>query len=105
MDDAVQKVAGYNKNSLFEKIFFGISILIALLRFSNVQRLKFLIREILISHLLTLLNMNLYWTRLKNLNLYFGLTFFFTIVALFVAYFFYAAKREQELMDKQTLLH
>ena len=30
LDDAVQKVAGYNKNSLFEKIFFGISILIAL---------------------------------------------------------------------------
>ena len=32
---------------------------------------------------------------MKNLNLYFGLTFFFTLIAtVFVAYFFYVSKKE-----------
>ena len=39
--------------------------------------------------------MNAIVNKIKNLNLYFGLTFFFTIVAtVFVAYFFYVAKKE-----------
>ena len=96
LDDAVQKVAGYNKNSLFEKIFFGISIVIALFTaLVTFNGLSFLFgnSNITLSDLAGY--MNAIVNKIKNLNLYFGLTFFFTILAtVFVAYFFYVAKKE-----------
>lgn len=96
LDDAVQKVAGYNKNSLFEKIFFGISIVItlftALVTFNGLSFL-FGNSNITLADLVGYMNATV--NKIKNLNLYFGLTFFFTIVAtVFVVYFFYAAKKE-----------
>ena len=96
MDDAVQKVAGYNKNSLFEKIFFGISILIALFTaLVTFNGLSFLFGKSNITLADLVGYMNATVNKIKNLNLYFGLTFFFTIVAtVFVVYFFYAAKKE-----------
>ena len=96
LDDAVQKVAGYNKNSLFEKIFFGISILIALFTaLVTFNGLSFLFRKSNITLADLVGYMNATVNKIKNLNLYFGLTFFFTIVAtVFVVYFFYAAKKE-----------
>ena len=96
LDDAVQKVAGYNKNSLFEKIFFGISIVIALFTaLVTFNGLSFLFgnSNITLADLVGYMNATV--NKIKNLNLYFGLTFFFTIVAtVFVVYFFYAAKKE-----------
>ena len=96
LDDAVQKVAGYNKNSLFEKIFFGISIVIALFTaLVTFNGLSFLFgnSHITLADLMGYMNATV--NKIKNLNLYFGLTFFFTIVAtVFVVYFFYAAKKE-----------
>lgn len=96
LDDAVQKVAGYNKNSLFEKIFFGISILIALFTaLLTFNGLSFLFGKSNITLADLVGYMNATVNKIKNLNLYFGLTFFFTIVAtVFVVYFFYAAKKE-----------
>ena len=96
LDDAVQKVAGYNKNSLFEKIFFGISILIALFTaLVTFNGLSFLSGKSNITLADLVGYMNATVNKIKNLNLYFGLTFFFTIVAtVFVVYFFYAAKKE-----------
>ena len=96
LDDAVQKVAGYNKNSLFEKIFFGISILIALFTaLVTFNGLSFLFGKSNITLADLVGYMNVTVNKIKNLNLYFGLTFFFTIVAtVFVVYFFYAAKKE-----------
>ena len=96
LDDAVQKVAGYNKNSLFEKIFFGISILVALFTtLVTFNGLSFLFGKSNITLADLVGYMNATVNKIKNLNLYFGLTFFFTIVAtVFVVYFFYAAKKE-----------
>ena len=96
LDDAVQKVAGYNKNSLFEKIFFGISIVIALFTaLVTFNGLSFLFGKTNITLADLVGYMNAIVNKIKNLNLYFGLTFFFTIVAtVFVVYFFYAAKKE-----------
>ena len=96
LDDAVQKVAGYNKNSLFEKIFFGISILIALFTaLVTFNGLSFLFGKSNITLADLVGYMNATVNKIKNLNLYFGLTFFFTIVAtVFVVYFFYTAKKE-----------
>ena len=96
LDDAVQKVAGYNKNSLFEKIFFVISILIALFTaLVTFNGLSFLFGKSNITLADLVGYMNATVNKIKNLNLYFGLTFFFTIVAtVFVVYFFYAAKKE-----------
>lgn len=96
LDDAVQKVAGYNKNSLFEKIFFGISIVIALFTaLVTFNGLSFLFGKSNITLADLVGYMNATVNKIKNLNLYFGLTFFFTIVAtVFVVYFFYAAKKE-----------
>ena len=96
LDDAVQKVASYNKNSLFEKIFFGISILIALFTaLVTFNGLSFLFGKSNITLADLVGYMNATVNKIKNLNLYFGLTFFFTIVAtVFVVYFFYAAKKE-----------
>ena len=96
INDALGKVSGYNKNSLFEKIFFGLSVLIALLAaLVTLNGLSFLFGNSNV----TLANLGSYMStmvnKVKNLNLYFGLTFFLTIVAtVFVAYFFYAAKKE-----------
>ena len=96
INDALGKVAGYNKNSLFEKIFFGISILIALFTaLVTFNGLSFLFGKSNITLADLVGYMNATVNKIKNLNLYFGLTFFFTIVAtVFVVYFFYAAKKE-----------
>ena len=95
-EKAVDKVESYNKNNLFEKIFFGISILIALFTaLVTFNGLSFLFgnSHITLADLVGYMNATV--NKIKNLNLYFGLTFFFTIVAtVFVAYFFYAAKKE-----------
>ena len=96
LNDALGKVAGYNKNSLFEKIFFGLSALIslfaALVTFNGLSflfggaKLNF---ASLVGDAVAIVN------KVKNLNLYFGLTFFFTLIAtVFVAYFFYVSKKE-----------
>ena len=96
INDALGKVAGYNKNSLFEKIFFGLSALIslfaALVTFNGLSflfggaKLNF---ASLVGDAVAIVN------KVKNLNLYFGLTFFFTLIAtVFVAYFFYVSKKE-----------
>lgn len=96
MSQAVDTVASYNKNSLFEKIFFGISIVIALFTaLVTFNGLSFLFgnSNITLADLVGYMNATV--NKIKNLNLYFGLTFFFTIVAtVFVVYFFYAAKKE-----------
>lgn len=96
INDALGKVAGYNKNSLFEKIFFGISSVIALFTaLVTFNGLSFLFGNSNITLADLAGYMNAIVNKIKNLNLYFGLTFFFTIVAtVFVAYFFYVAKKE-----------
>lgn len=95
-EKAVDKVESYNKNNLFEKIFFGISILIALFTaLVTFNGLSFLFGKSNITLADLVGYMNATVNKIKNLNLYFGLTFFFTIVAtVFVVYFFYAAKKE-----------
>lgn len=96
LDDAVQKVAGYNKNSLFEKIFFGVSIALAIftllvllngLSFAfgsnggmNITSLQAAYRDLS--------------NKVQNLSLYFGLSFFFALVgAVFTGYFLYQAHK------------
>ena len=95
-EKAADKVESYNKNNLFEKIFFGISILIALFTaLVTFNGLSFLFGKSNITLADLVGYMNVTVNKIKNLNLYFGLTFFFTIVAtVFVVYFFYAAKKE-----------
>ena len=96
INDALGKVAGYNKNSLFEKIFFGLSALIALFAaLVTFNGLSFLFGNSNV----TLANLGSYMSsmvnKVKNLNLYFGLVFFLTLIAtVFVAYFFYVSKKE-----------
>ena len=96
INDTLEKVVGYNKNSLFEKIFFGISMVIALFTaLVTFNGLSFLFGNSNITLADLVGYMNAIVNKIKNLNLYFGLTFFFTIVAtVFVAYFFYVAKKE-----------
>ena len=96
INDTLGKVVGYNKNSLFEKIFFGISMVIALFTaLVTFNGLSFLFGNSNITLADLAGYMNAIVNKIKNLNLYFGLTFFFTIVAtVFVAYFFYVAKKE-----------
>ena len=95
-EKAVDKVESYNKNNLFEKIFFGVSIALAIFT------------------LLVLLNglsfafgsnggMNItslqaaYSNKVQNLSLYFGLSFFFALVgAVFTGYFLYQAHKESK---------
>lgn len=96
INDALGKVAGYNKNSLFEKIFFGVSIALAIftllvllngLSFAfgsnggmNITSLQAAYRDLS--------------NKVQNLSLYFGLSFFFALVgAVFTGYFLYQAHK------------
>lgn len=87
LNEAAEKVASYNKNSLFEKIFLGLSGVIAILTLLVVfNAMNFQV------NFATLYQIS---NKLSNLNLYFGLTFFLTIVAtVFLAYFLYVAHSE-----------
>ena len=96
MIQAVDRVASYNKNSLFEKIFFGLSALISLFAaLVTLNGLSFVFGGAklnfasLVGDVFSIVN------KVKNLNLYFSLTFFFTVIAtVFVAYFFYVSNKE-----------
>ena len=96
INDALGKVAGYNKNSLFEKIFFGVSIALAIftllvllngLSFAfgsnggmNITSLQAAYRDLS--------------NKVQNLSLYFGLSFFFALVgAVFTGYFLFQAHK------------
>ena len=95
-DKAVDKVESYNKNNLFEKIFFGVSIALAIftllvllngLSFAfgsnggmNITSLQAAYRDLS--------------NKVQNLSLYFGLSFFFALVgAVFTGYFLYQAHK------------
>ena len=95
-EKAVDKVESYNKNNLFEKIFFGVSIALAIftllvllngLSFAfgsnggiNATSLQAAYRDLS--------------NKVQNLSLYFGLSFFFALVGVvFTGYFFYQAHK------------
>ena len=96
INDALGKVESYNKNNLFEKIFFGVSIALAIftllvllngLSFAfgsnggmNITSLQAAYRDLS--------------NKVQNLSLYFGLSFFFALVgAVFTGYFLYQAHK------------
>ncbi len=98
-EKAVDKVESYNKNNLFEKIFFGVSIALAIftllvllngLSFAfgsnggmNITSLQAAYRDLS--------------NKVKNLSLYFGLSFFFALVgAVFTGYFLFQAHKENK---------
>ena len=98
-EKAVDKVESYNKNNLFEKIFFGVSIALAIftllvllngLGFAfgsnggvNTTSLQAAYRDLS--------------NKVQNLSLYFGLSFFFALVgAVFTGYFLYQAHKENK---------
>ena len=98
-EKAVDKVESYNKNNLFEKIFFGVSIALAIftllvllngLGFAfgsnggiNITSLQSAYRDLS--------------NKVQNLSLYFGLSFFFALVgAVFTGYFLYQAHKESK---------
>ena len=98
-EKAVDKVESYNKNNLFEKIFFGVSIALAIftllvllngLSFAfgsnggiNATSLQAAYRDLS--------------NKVQNLSLYFGLSFFFALVgAVFTGYFLYQAHKESK---------
>lgn len=98
-EKAVDKVESYNKNNLFEKIFFGVSIALAIftllvllngLSFAfgsnggmNITSLQAAYRDLS--------------NKVQNLSLYFGLSFFFALVgALFTGYFLFQAHKENK---------
>ena len=98
-EKAVDKVESYNKNNLFEKIFFGVSIALAIftllvllngLSFAfgsnggmNITSLQAAYRDLS--------------NKVQNLSLYFGLSFFFALVgAVFTGYFLFQAHKENK---------
>ena len=98
-EKAVDKVESYNKNNLFEKIFFGVSIALAIftllvllngLSFAfgsnggiNATSIQTAYRDLS--------------NKVQNLSLYFGLSFFFALVgAVFTGYFLYQAHKESK---------
>ena len=98
-EKAVDKVESYNKNNLFEKIFFGVSIAIAIftllvllngLSFAfgsnggmNITSLQAAYRDLS--------------NKVQNLSLYFGLSFFFALVGVvFTGYFLFQAHKESK---------
>ena len=95
-DKAVDKVESYNKNNLFEKIFFGVSIALAiftLLVLLNGLGFAFGSNGGVNTTSLQSAYMDLS-NKVKNLSLYFGLSFFFALVgAVFTGYFLYQAHK------------
>ena len=98
-DKAVDKVESYNKNNLFEKIFFGVSIALALftlLVLLNGLGFAFGSNGGINTTSLQAAYMDLS-NKVKNLSLYFGLSFFFALVgAVFTGYFLYQAHKESK---------
>ena len=92
-EKAVDKVESYNKNNLFEKIFFGVSIAIAiftLLVLLNGLGFAFGSNGGINATSLQAALSN----KVQNLSLYFGLSFFFALVgAVFTGYFLYQAHK------------
>ena len=95
-EKAVDKVESYNKNNLFEKIFFGVSIALALftlLVLLNGLGFAFGSNGGVNTTSLQAAYMDLS-NKVKNLSLYFGLSFFFALVgAVFTGYFLYQAHK------------
>lgn len=95
-DKAVDKVESYNKNNLFEKIFFGVSIALAiftLLVLLNGLGFAFGSNGGINTSSLQSAYMDLS-NKVKNLSLYFGLSFFFALVgAVFTGYFLFQAHK------------
>lgn len=98
-EKAVDKVESYNKNNLFEKIFFGVSIALAiftLLVLLNGLGFAFGSNGGINTSSLQSAYMDLS-NKVKNLSLYFGLSFFFALVgAVFTGYFLYQAHKESK---------
>lgn len=98
-DKAVDKVESYNKNNLFEKIFFGVSIALAiftLLVLLNGLGFAFGSNGGINTTSLQSAYMDLS-NKVKNLSLYFGLSFFFALVgAVFTGYFLFQAHKESK---------
>ena len=98
-DKAVDKVESYNKNNLFEKIFFGVSIALAiftLLVLLNGLGFAFGSNGGINTTSLQSAYMDLS-NKVKNLSLYFGLSFFFALVgAVFTGYFLFQAHKENK---------
>ena len=98
-EKAVDKVESYNKNNLFEKIFFGVSIALAiftLLVLLNGLGFAFGSNGGVNTTSLQAAYMDLS-NKVKNLSLYFGLSFFFALVgAVFTGYFLYQAHKESK---------
>lgn len=98
-EKAVDKVESYNKNNLFEKIFFGVSIALAiftLLVLLNGLGFAFGSNGGINTTSLQSAYMDLS-NKVKNLSLYFGLSFFFALVgALFTGYFLFQAHKENK---------
>ena len=95
-EKAVDKVESYNKNNLFEKIFFGVSIALAI--FTLLVLLNGLSFAFGSNGGVNTTNLQAAYMELsnkvKNLSLYFGLSFFFALVgAVFTGYFFFQAHK------------
>ena len=95
-EKAVDKVESYNKNNLFEKIFFGVSIALAI--FTLLVLLNGLSFAFGSNGGVNTTNLQAAYMELsnkvKNLSLYFGLSFFFALVGVvFTGYFFFQAHK------------
>ena len=98
-DKAVDTVESYNKNNLFEKIFFGVSIALAL--FTLLVLLNGLGFAFGSNGGVNTTSLQAAYTdlsnKVKNLSLYFGLSFFFALVgAVFTGYFLFQAHKENK---------
>lgn len=98
-EKAVDKVESYNKNNLFEKIFFGVSIALAI--FTLLVLLNGLGFAFGSNGGVNTTSLQAAYTdlsnKVQNLSLYFGLSFFFALVgAVFTGYFLYQAHKENK---------
>ena len=98
-EKAVDKVESYNKNNLFEKIFFGVSIALAI--FTLLVLLNGLGFAFGSNGGVNTTSLQAAYTdlsnKVQNLSLYFGLSFFFALVgAVFTGYFLYQAHKESK---------
>ena len=98
-EKAADKVESYNKNNLFEKIFFGVSIALAI--FTLLVLLNGLSFAFGSNGGVNTTNLQAAYMELsnkvKNLSLYFGLSFFFALVgAVFTGYFLFKAHKENK---------
>ena len=98
-DKAADKVESYNKNNLFEKIFFGVSIALAI--FTLLVLLNGLSFAFGSNGGINATNLQAAYrdlsNKVQNLSLYFGLSFFFALVgAVFTGYFLFQAHKESK---------